>query len=94
MERSKIEVQPDNDQAVISISDNGPGVPEEYLPYLFDRFWRKEKSRSRSTGGSGLGLAIVRQLVEAQNGSISAIKPASGGLTIRITLPIEQSLGL
>ena len=90
----RIELQPDNDQAVISISDNGPGVPEEYLPYLFDRFWRKEKSRSRSTGGSGLGLAIVRQLVEAQNGSISAGKPASGGLIIRVTLPIVQSPGV
>lgn len=54
----------------ISICDTGPGIPPQDLPYVFNRFWRAEKSRSRYEGGSGLGLAIARQLVEAQSGQI------------------------
>lgn len=54
----------------ISICDTGSGIPPQDLPYVFNRFWRAEKSRSRYEGGSGLGLAIARQLVEAQGGQI------------------------
>jgi signal transduction histidine kinase len=72
----------------ITINDNGPGVPTEDLPYIFDRFWRKDKSRARSTGGTGLGLAIARQLVEAQGGNISAKTLQSSGLQISITFPL------
>lgn len=56
--------------ARISICDTGSGIPPQDLPYVFNRFWRAEKSRSRYEGGSGLGLAIARQLVEAQGGQI------------------------
>ncbi len=68
----------------LSVLDNGPGVSEEDLPHLFDRFWRGEKSRSRASGGAGLGLAIARQLVEAQNGSIAACNRPGGGLQMSI----------
>jgi signal transduction histidine kinase len=68
------------------VNDNGPGVAENELPYLFDRFWRKEKSRARSAGGTGLGLAIAKQLVEAQNGTIEACNRPEGGLQVRIEL--------
>jgi two-component system OmpR family sensor kinase/two-component system sensor histidine kinase BaeS len=71
----------------ITISDDGPGVEEADLPHLFDRFWRKEKSRSRSTGGSGLGLAISQQLVAAQGGKIIAGRHLPSGLTLTIDLP-------
>jgi two-component system OmpR family sensor kinase/two-component system sensor histidine kinase BaeS len=68
----------------LSVNDNGPGVPQEDLPYLFDRFWRKEKSRARLSGGSGLGLAITKQLVEAQGGTIEANNLSEGGLQVMI----------
>lgn len=66
------------------VNDNGLGVPREDLPYLFDRFWRKEKSRARLSGGTGLGLAITKQLVEAQGGTIEARNLPEGGLQVVI----------
>jgi two-component system OmpR family sensor kinase/two-component system sensor histidine kinase BaeS len=71
-----------SDRLRITINDNGTGVPAEDLPYIFDRFWRKEKSRSRATGGTGLGLAIAKQLVEAQDGIIEAMNLPEGGLKV------------
>jgi signal transduction histidine kinase len=71
----------------IAVSDNGPGVPEADLPSIFNRFWRGEKSRSRSSGGAGLGLAIARQLVEAQGGTISAGNLTTGGLRVTCDFP-------
>ena len=59
-------------RSTISINDNGPGVPEADLPFIFNRFWRGEKCRSRVSGGAGLGLAIAKLLVEGQEGRISA----------------------
>jgi signal transduction histidine kinase len=75
-----------SDEVSLFVNDNGPGVPKEDLPYLFDRFWRKEKSRARSSGGTGLGLAISKQLVEAQGGTIEAYNLPQGGLQIVIFL--------
>ena len=66
----------------LHVRDNGPGVPAEDLPHLFQRFWRGEKPRSRASGGAGLGLAIASQLVEAQGGTIKAENLAEGGLRV------------
>jgi len=71
----------------VTVNDNGTGVPEADLPFIFDRFWRKEKSRSRASGGTGLGLAISKQLIEAQGGEISARNLPEGGLQIILIFP-------
>lgn len=75
-----------DDGLQVTVNDNGTGVPEADLPFIFDRFWRKEKSRSRASGGTGLGLAISKQLIEAQGGDISARNLPEGGLQIILLL--------
>jgi two-component system sensor histidine kinase BaeS len=72
---------------VISVTDTGAGIAEEDLPHVFDRFWRADKSRARSTGGSGLGLAIVRKLVEAHGGTVDVISTTGLGTTFTLRLP-------
>lgn len=75
----------DNEKLVeIAITDNGPGVPEEYLTSIFSRFYRLDASRSH--GGSGLGLAISKKIIEAHGGTIWSKNNPSGGLTIHFTL--------
>jgi two-component system sensor histidine kinase BaeS len=75
-------------QVTIEFQDSPPGVPEEELDRLFERLYRVEGSRSRTSGGAGLGLAISKDIVEAHEGTISAHPSPLGGLLIRITLPI------
>jgi signal transduction histidine kinase len=70
-----------------SIQDTGEGIAAEHLPLIFERFYRVDKSRTRSTGGAGLGLAIVRQLIEAQGGQVSAHSTLGEGTTILFTIP-------
>jgi two-component system, OmpR family, sensor histidine kinase ResE len=60
----------------VSVTDTGTGIDPQDLPFVFDRFYRTDKSRARSSGGSGLGLAIVKQLVEAHGGQVGAESPA------------------
>ncbi|MBO1322119.1 HAMP domain-containing protein [Acanthopleuribacter pedis] len=72
---------------VIRFADNGPGVPPESLPLLFERLYRVDAARTADKGGSGLGLSIVKSLVEAQQGSIHCELPPSGGLAFEIRLP-------
>jgi two-component system OmpR family sensor kinase/two-component system sensor histidine kinase BaeS len=73
--------------ARITVSDTGAGIPAEDLPYIFDRFWRGDKSRARTAGSSGLGLAITRQLVLAHGGTITAESEVGKGTTFTIELP-------
>lgn len=70
----------------IDVSDNGPGIEDQYLPRLFERFYRIEKSRNRNDGGSGLGLAIVKHIVESHNQSISVRSTVGLGSTFSFTL--------
>ncbi|WP_211466843.1 sensor histidine kinase efflux regulator BaeS [Collimonas silvisoli] len=72
----------------IVIEDSAPGVPEEKISHLFDRFYRVESSRNRANGGSGLGLAICRNIVEAHDGKISVGASRLGGLRISIALEL------
>ena len=78
---------PEDVGVTVSVIDNGPGVQEDQLEYLFDRFWRGEPSRSRHTGGSGLGLTIAYQILEAHGGRIWAELSEGGGLTVNFWLP-------
>jgi signal transduction histidine kinase len=72
----------------ITVEDTGEGIPDEHLSYVFDRFWRGDRSRSRAGGaGSGLGLAIARQLVEAHGGLIEVQSGLDEGTTFVIDLP-------
>ena len=77
----------DADAATVSIRDTGEGIPEEQLPFVFDRFYRVDPSRSRVTGGAGLGLTIARQLVEAHGGAIRAQSEPGRGTTLTFHLP-------
>jgi two-component system sensor histidine kinase BaeS len=74
----------------LTVGDRGPGIPEDELAHVFNRFWRGEKSRARSTGGAGLGLSIARQLVEAQGGKITARNRSPRGFEVQITLPVNE----
>jgi signal transduction histidine kinase len=71
----------------ISVADDGPGVPADALPRLFDPFFRAEGSRSKATGGLGLGLMLVRQIADAHGGRVEAQPRAGGGLEVRLWLP-------
>jgi signal transduction histidine kinase len=70
-----------------SVSDQGAGIPAEHLPYIFERFYRVDKSRNRKDGGTGLGLAIARALIHTQGGHISAQSVEGKGTTITFWLP-------
>jgi signal transduction histidine kinase len=70
-----------------TVSDTGAGISPEDLPYIFDRFWRGDKSRARTEGSSGLGLAITKQLVLAHRGTINAESELGKGTTFTIELP-------
>ena len=74
----------------IAVADTGRGIESEHLPHVFDRFYRTDPARSRSTGGAGLGLAIVRQLVRAQGGDATASSEPGGGTIISFTLPAAE----
>ena len=77
-------------EVAVSVRDTGSGIAPEHLPYVFDRFYRADKSRARQTGGAGLGLAIVKQLVVAHGGSISVESVPGQGSSFTFTLPIAQ----
>ncbi|WP_404469659.1 ATP-binding protein [Sutcliffiella horikoshii] len=74
----------------VSIKDNGQGIKKEDLPFIFDAFFRVEKSRSRESGGTGLGLAIVKYIVNAHGGEINAISEPGKGSVFTFTLPLED----
>ncbi|MBN1311454.1 MAG: HAMP domain-containing histidine kinase [Anaerolineae bacterium] len=72
----------------LEVEDDGPGIAPEDLPFVFERFWRGDKSRSRGSGGSGIGLAIVRQLVEMHGGTVGVQSQVGQGAMFWIELPV------
>ncbi len=74
-----------------TVSDTGPGIAPEHLPQIFDRFYRADRARTRSSGGAGLGLAIVRQIVTAHGGQIWANSVPGQGTTMTFRLPLSRA---
>lgn len=87
--RVKVQALPLPGAVLVEVSDTGEGIRPEDQPYVFERFYRGEKSRSRQTGGAGLGLAIARGIVEAHGGSID-LESLPGGTRFYFTLPVEK----
>lgn len=81
-----LRTRPNGSQVAINIADTGEGIPEENLPFIFDRFWRGDKSRPHS-GSTGLGLAISQQLIKAMDGTIEVASTLNQGTTFTILLP-------
>ena len=86
-----VELAQKQDKIQIHVSDTGQGIPDGDLPHIFDRFYRVERSRSRSSGGTGLGLAISQKIVEAHNSKISVQSAVGAGTTFTFDLAVYQS---
>jgi two-component system sensor histidine kinase CpxA len=82
-----VSAREDGAHVILSVTDCGPGVPEETLHRLFDPFFRPESARTRETGGTGLGLAIVKSCVEASGGTVAVRNVQPSGLQVDFTLP-------
>lgn len=78
------------EQVLVEVEDDGPGIAEEHLPRLFERFYRVGKSRARNEGGTGLGLAIVKHIVEAQGGTIAVKSTEGKGTAFSFTVPAAR----
>jgi two-component system sensor histidine kinase VicK len=83
-------VQEQGENILISVTDEGVGIPKENLSKVFDRFYRVDKARTRKLGGTGLGLAIAKEMVRAHNGDIWAKSEEGKGTTIYFTLPYDR----
>ena len=86
----RIAVQKRGGVALFSVADQGPGIAPADLPYIWDRFYRGDKSRARVYGGAGLGLPIVKKLIQAMGGDITAANNPDRGALFTFTLPLEK----
>ncbi|MFJ8140840.1 sensor histidine kinase [Streptomyces sp. NPDC096013] len=83
----RVEITRFQDCVQLQVTDNGPGIPAQDLPRIFERFWRAEASRSRAYGGSGLGLAIVEAIIHAHHGQVAVQSEVGVGTTVTVRLP-------
>jgi signal transduction histidine kinase len=86
----RVSARTEGPNAIIDVSDTGIGIVATEQQHIFDRFYRVDKSRSRSQGGSGLGLAIVKKIVEEHGGTVSVESTPGEGSTFRVSLPIQK----
>jgi two-component system OmpR family sensor kinase len=89
---TEIELSTSGEAAVITVTDNGPGMPQEQAARAFERFYRADPSRSRASGGSGLGLSIVHALVQAHGGTVRVESAPGAGFRVIVTLPLSVAL--
>jgi two-component system phosphate regulon sensor histidine kinase PhoR len=85
--RIDITTGPAEEGAELMVADDGPGIPAEHLPRIFERFYRVDKARSREMGGTGLGLSIVKHLAEGMGATVSVQSQLGGGTRFRVTVP-------
>lgn len=84
-------IKEEEEKIIVSVSDQGVGIPKENIGKIFDRFYRVDKARTRKLGGTGLGLAIAKEMVNVHGGLIWAVSEEGKGTTIAFSLPYEQS---
>jgi len=84
-----VKLTADEEGAKVIIADSGVGISKEDLPYIFDRFYKADKSRNRNAGGSGLGLSIVRKIVDIHRGQISVESQPEQGTQFTVFIPIQ-----
>jgi heavy metal sensor kinase len=83
-----VSVSREGNAAVFEVSDNGPGIPADALPHVFERFYRADKARSRANGGAGLGLSIVKAICAAHNADVKVSSGEGRGSCFHVELPI------
>src|SRR6185437_7375315 len=86
--RISASVATQNDAAILRVADNGEGIPGEALPHVFERFYRADTSRARTSGGAGLGLSICKAIAERGGGAIQLESSLGAGTAVAITLPL------
>jgi signal transduction histidine kinase len=84
----KVRLEVRDARMVLEVEDTGPGIGEEHLPHVFERFYVVDKSRSKKLGGTGLGLAIVKHIVLAHKGTVSVKSRIGEGTTFTVLLPL------
>jgi len=82
-----------DDECAISVEDTGPGIPEEHIKFVFERFYRVDRARARGDGGTGIGLTIAKSVVEAHGGRIWAEPAEGGGCRFTFVLPMPATTG-
>jgi signal transduction histidine kinase len=84
-----LKIQCPGETAQLTVHDSGPGIPEDSLAHIFERFYKTERSRSRAEGGTGLGLSIARKLAQAHGGDLTAANHVRGGALFILSLPVS-----
>jgi two-component system phosphate regulon sensor histidine kinase PhoR len=78
-----------HNHVILSVSDEGAGIPARDLPRIFERFYRADKARHRELGGTGLGLSIVKHIAQLHGGSVEAESEVGRGTTVRVHFPLR-----
>ncbi|QQZ59656.1 HAMP domain-containing protein [Paenibacillus sonchi] len=83
-----ISAKAENQHCIVTVTDNGEGIPADQLPMIFDRFYKVDRARTRDSNSSGLGLSIVRKIIEVHGGTVEATSTVGEGTTFTVTLPL------